>query len=238
MKFLFILLFVSTTLFAQNESISNLNPINVSDSKDTPISTKKEKKKYEYKPHTIGITSRFNGALRVNVSCARLLYLSTTTLDFYVGENIGKTKYSSLIQFRLSAGTKTAYSSQYPFIEEFRWGLLLGGSQYIFDRRTENGIGWSMIVNGGMILDAPEITRAEKNVFSSILNTGIELNFQPIYNFSKYVAITFGFNIGYLVGYTYRTEPLYDHEGFPKPISTGLYIEHGLFWGLNIGILF
>ncbi|MGL4561814.1 MAG: hypothetical protein ACRCV0_05965 [Brevinema sp.] len=242
MKFIlvFILLFINQYMFGQDSILENESIIFMET--NIPLSTalpnKKVKKKYQYLPHTIGLSTRFNGVGRFNLRGNSSHFLSLTTIDFYVGKRIGKTKYNSLIQFRLSDGTKDSLQPDIPFLDEFRWGLLLGGSQYLFDKRTDNGKGWSMLLNGGLSFDLPTISRIKKSPEYSILNIGIELDFKSIYNFTDKVAITFGLNMGYIFSYTQRYKPVYDGEGFPLPIPTGLYFEHGLIGGLTVGVLF
>ena len=196
-----------------------------------------QKKPYVYQPHSIGISTRLGAAHRFNVYQNSSLFLSTTTLDFYAGKRVGKTKYNSLIQFRISTPVVSEYTAIFPMFNEFRWGLLLGGSQYAFDYRTEQGVGWSTLINGGMSFDLPTIPRFG-DLMSSLVIVGIELDIKSIYNFSKYNAITFGLNLGYHVSYTYRPDVIYDDEGFPLPVPQGLYIEHAFVWGFSVGVLF
>ena len=196
-----------------------------------------QKKPYVYQPHSIGISTRLGAAHRFNVYQNSSLFLSTTTLDFYAGKRVGKTKYNSLIQFRISTPVSSEYTAIFPMFNEFRWGLLLGGSQYAFDYRTEQGVGWSTLINGGMSFDLPTIPRFG-DLMSSLVIVGIELDIKSIYNFNKYNAITFGLNLGYHVSYTYRPDVIYDDEGFPLPVPQGLYIEHAFVWGFSVGVLF
>ena len=198
---------------------------------------KKEKKPYVYQPHSIGISTRLGAAHRFNVYENSSLFLSTTTLDFYAGKRIGKTKYNSLIQFRFSTPVISEYTTIFPMFNEFRWGLLLGGSQYAFDFRTTQGTGWSMLVNGGMSFDLPTIPRFD-DLMSSVVIIGVELDFKAIYNFSKYNAITFGLNLGYHVSYTYRPDAVLDDEGFALAMPQGLYVEQAFVWGFSVGVLF
>ncbi len=223
------ILFTASFIHTQ-ESVDIVNTINQE-------SQKKEKKPYVYQPHSIGISTRLGAAHRFNVYQNSSVFLSTTTLDFYAGKRIGKTKYNSLIQFRLSTPVSSDYSTIFPMFNEFRWGLLLGGSQYAFDYRTEQGTGWSTLINGGMSFDLPTIPRFD-DLMSSVLIVGVELDFKSIYNFSKYNAITFGLNLGYHVSYTFRPDVSLDNEGFALPIPQGLYIEHAFVWGFSVGVLF
>ena len=198
---------------------------------------KKEKKPYVYHPHTIGISTRLGAVHRFNVYENSSVFLSTTVVDFYAGKRVGKTKYNSLIQFRISTPVVSEYTTIFPMFNEFRWGLLLGGSQYAFDYRTEQGTGWSMLANGGMSFDLPTIPRFD-DLMNSVVIIGVELDFKAVYNFSKFNAITFGLNLGYHVSYTYRPDAIYDDEGFPLPVPQGLYIEHAFVWGFSVGVLF
>ena len=220
------ILFTTSFMYAQ-ESVNTTNQ----------ESQKKEKKPYVYQPHSIGISTRLGAAHRFNVYQNSSLFLNTTVVDFYAGKRIGKTKYNSLIQFRFSTPVVSDYSTIFPLFNEFRWGLLLGGSQYAFDFRTEQGTGWSMMVNGGMSFDLPTIPRF-KDLMSSLVIVGVEIDIKSIYNFSKYNAIIFGLNLGYHVSYTYRSEAISDDEGFALPMPLGLYIEHAFVWGFSVGILF
>ncbi|MGL5956151.1 MAG: hypothetical protein ACRC0X_06045 [Brevinema sp.] len=195
-----------------------------------------EKTTYIYQAHSIGISTRFGGGLMANVRENSYISLSTTTLDFYAGKRIGASKYNSLIQFRFST-PYTIYDTPYPFLQEFRWGLLLGGSQYAFDKRSSEGIGWSMLVNGGLLFDLPTIERM-KNPEQSVVVLGVELDFKTIYNFHKYTAITFGTSFAYHTSYTLRNDNLTDLEGFPIPMTQGIHLEHAFVWGLSLGVLF
>ncbi len=118
------------------------------------------------------------------------------------------------------------------------WGFIFGGSQYVFDlRNSDTGLGWSMLVNGGMTLEFGT-TRAVNTVDDMIaypFALGGEIDFKTIYNFHKYVGATFGFSAGYSASL--------DASGIIKAFSgdesaSALAIAHGFHWGFNIGLIF
>ncbi|MGL4677697.1 MAG: hypothetical protein ACRCWI_08575 [Brevinema sp.] len=191
---------------------------------------------YQYTPHSIGVSTRFGGGFLGNVRESSYVSLSTTTLDFYAGKRVGLSKYNTLIQFRFST-PYIKYNIPYPVLQEFRWGLLLGGSQYVFDKRSPEGKGWSMLINGGVLFDLPTIERM-KTPEQSVLILGIELDFKAIYNLHKYVAITFGPSFSYQTSYTLRNDKLTDAEGFPIPTTQGIHWENAFVWGLSVGLIF
>ncbi|MGL4394694.1 MAG: hypothetical protein ACRCS8_05670 [Brevinema sp.] len=236
---LFITIFLYNFTYTQELSVGQntqgQNAVNTT----TSAKPKKEKKPYQYYPHTIGISTRLGGYGRFNIGANTANFLSTTTLDFYAGKRVGKTGYNSLIQFRLAGGNKDSLQAAFPFLDEFRWGLLLGGSQYIFDKRNSEFIGWSMLVNGGLSVDFPHIPRLKANPLASAVAAGIELDFKAIYNFEKFTAITFGMNLAYVISYTDHSTPVFDAENFPNPnFPKGLYIENAFVFGFSIGVLF
>ena len=70
----------------------------------------------------------------------------------------GHSQYTLMIGFRLS----TSFSPNDGLYGGFRWGVIFGGSQYLFDMRSkETGLGWSMLANGG--------TTAELSSFQEII---------------------------------------------------------------------
>ncbi len=198
------------------------------------------KSKYSFTPHSYGVSTRYGGAgiYTYPTSDFQHTFLYTTTFDFYI--NTGKTKnlvVRPLIQVRLStpfAQTNTSY----PFLDEFRWGMLFGGYGYVFDYRSSEGLGWSMLGNGGILLDFPTIERITDSPDQSVMVLGGEIDFKAIYNFAKNTGVTFGINIGYSVSYTSHTKLSIGDDGFVIATPIGLYLENAIVYGMNIGIIF
>lgn len=222
-----------------------------------PLSLYPEESKQQpsksYPPHSIGISFRFGGGNVLNIADHYYTPLQTTLINFYLGKRYGKTQYIPfLLSIRLSAPMSTKdYRATLPvmtgsfpqssFINEFRWGFLFGASQYLFDKRDkDSGLGWSMMLDGGMSFDLPKSSRlntSETNLLNSYVNLGVELDFRAQYNFYKYSAITFGFNIGYMMGYL-MPSPGIDPEGFPSLVPEGLILNHAFIFGFSVGVIF
>lgn len=202
------------------------------------ISSHTDKNTYQYTPHSIGISTRFGVANRNNINQHSNIFLSTTTIDFYLGKRLGKTQYIPfLLQLRFSSPPLKDYTTYFPVYEEFRWGVLLGASQYAFDFRSKTtGIGWAMLINGGLAIDFPALSRID--FLSSFMILGIELDAKTIYNFNKHIGITFGTSFGYHISYSYRNNAVVDSEGFAIPLPRGLYIDNIIIYSLNIGLIF
>ena len=220
--------------------------------------TTPEAKESGYRSHSIGITQRFGGGqvwakgLGVNYHQA----LSLTTFDFYTEKRKGKGKYSPLVQLRITAPLgKLSFTSREnsifsenmdrlvvdtygPFISGFSAGFLFGGSHYLFDKRSkETGKGWSMLLNGGFIINIYTLEWMDYMMQKSPISFGGEISFKPVYNFSKNVAITFGFDIGYEAAFS---QDLYiDFEDyFSGRPSMGDMFQHALTYGFSVGLLF
>ncbi|MGL4367463.1 MAG: hypothetical protein ACRCTQ_04190 [Brevinemataceae bacterium] len=212
-------------------------------SQETSIITSIKKKKFEYQPHSIGVSTRL-GLGKIfsldNSSC--IMGINTRVFDFYIGnpknlnKRMGKTKYATLLQLRFTTPFMDD-PNKGTFMNEMRWGVLFGGSQYVFDLRTQNGLGWSMLVNGGLSIDFPGINRM-KDLANNLINMGVELDFKTVYNFQKFAAVTFGMNFGYNLGYEYLSSVPTDSSGYPLPHKIGINILQAFVWGINIGFLF
>ena len=148
--------------------------------------------RYRYLPHTIEIATYFGGDISYNILADRVnsFFNGALVLNFYT-ENRSKREngYTPLVQLRMSYGTA-------PILKPLTLGVLFGGSQYVFDLRgPQNGIGWSMLANGGMSFDFSSIFTLA--AFLNSFTIGGEVEFKAIYNFHKYVGVTFGILLGY-----------------------------------------
>jgi len=196
---------------------------------------------FAYRPGSIGISTRFGGAVSLgdkgSMPKGEILGLSTTVLEFYARKRT-KWGYTPYIQVRLSTPFKQEYMYPANFLNEFRWGFLFGGSTRVLNKiNPTTGIGWSLLLDGGMILDMPSISRFKVMVHTGIntpVNLGVELNLKAVYNMHKYAAITFGFNIGYELGYSIGAivMPSIYHNP-PK-----MMFDHAMIFGFNVGLLF
>lgn len=213
------------------------------------ILTPKGRYRYRYNPHTFEISTLIGGdALFSTQFGHRNFFTGMTVLNIYTENRYKRNRgYTPLVQFRVGYGSSPFYKSH----GNISLGLLFGGSQYVFDFRGEDsGIGWSMLVNGGMSFDfSPNLI---KKYFSFPAALGGELEFKAIYNFHKYVGITFGFLMGYSLtadvsalfgggsGYSGAT----DGAGFPvytpgaKVITPGLIIDQNFRWAFTVGVIF
>ena len=211
-------------------------------------STKQASKKRGYKPHTIAISQRVGGIgeikNRVSASTGGGSSIAiadgsefahhstaTTVIEFYTQTRKGRSQYTPMIGFRFTF----PFSSYNGLYGGFRGGVLFGGSQYLFDlRNKQTGIGWSMLANGGFIIDFPSISDMLAIRYPVIL--GGEVDFKVIYNVHKYVGITFGLNVGYQVSLDLSKFPLgagSTSTGIPE-----LVINNGFTWGLSFGVMF
>ena len=152
-NFLALLLFVCVqTAFAQEE----LKKTTTTTTTIVKKSTKKVKPKEEdttlrYDPHSLGISFRLGGAIAGSGSYG----VQNTVFEFYTQERKGMSQYTPMVGIRFSSpiGGNNLYT-----YGGFRWGVLFGGSQYVFDMRSkETGTGWSMLVNGGLTVDIPSV---------------------------------------------------------------------------------
>lgn len=234
-------------------SVGNIFAQEVANSTAVIQSQQKSEKTSGYRSHSIGITQRFGGAftmasgLGVDYNQA----MSLTTLDFYIKKRSGRSQYTPFIQIRFSmpmggrSYTKNEYGSSLlslaeadyyvdslgPFMGRFGLGILFGGSQYLFDKRSkETGKGWSMMINGGMVISIYAFKGIEYlMMLKTPLGVGVELGFKPIYNFSKNIALTFGFDIGY---------ELSSSQSNNKDFSMSDLLQHAVTYGFSIGVLF
>ncbi len=193
------------------------------------------KKPFVYHPHTFGFNARFGFADRFNVHEHSAAFLNMYVFDFYIGKRLGKTSYIPLyLQLRFSYG---GGEPEYPVYEEFRYGILIGAAQYVFDYRNHHGIGWSMLASGGLAIDLPTVQRIKSNPAVSAAALAVELDFKTAYNLTKDYALTFGISGAYAFSYSFRDSVVYDDEGFAAPVPKGLYLENTLLFALSVGIL-
>ena len=204
--------------------------------------TKQTSKKRGYKPHSIAISQRIGGIgeIKNRISAGangadtsvviadgseyKHFNNATTVIEFFTQTRKGRSQYTPMISFRFSF----PFSSYDGLYGGFRWGVLLGGSQYLFDLRSKTtGLGWSMLANGGFILDIGEVTSLHYPVI-----LGGEVDFKVIYNIHKYVGITFGLNMGYQVSFD-GTKANTTSGAIPEAI-----INNGFSWNLNFGVMF
>ena len=219
---------------------------------EEPQATKSQKS--GYRPHSIGISQRFGGGrvwakgLGANYNQA----ISLTSLDFYTEKRKGKSQYTPLVQFRfaapmgslslISSGNKLddLYAHLYipefgPFISAMSVGFLFGGSQYIFDKRNaETGTGWSMLINGGFTMSVYGFSGIDYASLRTPISLGGEISFKPVYNFSKNVGITFGFDMGYEVSFSQIASNSNSNE---YPSQSDMF-QHAFTYGFSVGVLF
>ncbi|MGL5253812.1 MAG: hypothetical protein ACRC9L_02140 [Brevinema sp.] len=156
------------------------------------ILTKNGYYRYRYYAHTLEIAISMGLDINFKLfSSDNAVFVNRfVALNIYT-ENRKKNArgYSPLLQFRFGYGTS-------PSLEEPILGFLLGGSQYLFDYRSSlAGIGWSMLANGGMSFDFPLNIPQNRSFYPFTL--GGELEFKAIYNFHRYVGVSFGLQMGY-----------------------------------------
>ena len=183
-----------------------------------------------YDPHTLGISFRMGTVIDALGSYG----VHNTIFEFYTQGRIGKTKYTPMIALRFSSPIGGVNPHNYG---GFRWGVLFGGSQYVFDKRSEQtGLGWSMLVNGGVSADMPSV-KEFIDVAKYPITLGTELEFKAIYNVHKYVGISFGLQMGYAFGFT--AEKIFNDAlaGGAVDVSTIEY-KHSFVIGFNFGIIF
>ena len=204
-------------------------------------STQQTSKKRGYKPHSIAISQRIGGILEIKnrVSAtvggdqkpiiadgSEFAYYdgATTVIEFFTQTRKGRSQYTPMLSFRFSF----PFSSYNGLYGGFRWGVLFGGSQYLFDLRSkETGTGWSMLANGGFIIDIGEVTSLH---YPAIL--GGEIDFKVIYNTHKFTGFTFGLNVGYHISFD-GTKISTTGGGIPEII-----INNGISWNFNFGVMF
>ena len=231
-KFLALLLFVCVqTTFAQEETEQSTTV------KKLTRRVKIEDTTLRYDPHSLGISFRMGGVMDSYGSYGTY----STTLEFYTQGRKGKTQYTPMVGIRFSSpfGETNPYT-----YGGFRWGVLFGGSQYVFDMRSkQTGKGWSMLVNGGFTADMPGIKEFIE-IASYPFTIGGELEFKAIYNVHKYVGISFGLHMGYAIGF--NAGPLADDilagntTDFSdiKALLKRVEVDHNFIIGVNFGIIF
>ena len=209
---------------------------------ETPIQEKPVKAKKGYRTHSIAISQRLGGfaetkntmggaqgaaGMEVEGYSEYLHYGNyTTVFEFFTEKRKGHSQYTPMIGIRLS----TAFSPNDGLYGGFRWGVIFGGSQYLFDMRSkETGLGWSMLANGGFILDFPTIEEMKSLKYPGLI--GGEVDFKVIYNVHKHVGVTFGLNMGYMFSL--------DISEVQKPDGSYQVIHNnGFAWNLNFGVIF
>ena len=190
-----------------------------------------------YDPHSLGISFRMGGVVGSSESYG----VYSTVFEFYTQGRKGRTKYTPMVGIRLSSPLSGA--NDYTF-GGFRWGFLFGGSQYVFDLRSEEtGKGWSMLVNGGVTADIPGIKEFIE-ITSYPITFGAEMEFKAIYNVHKYVGISFGLHMGYAFGFDARQIANDALNGNDMDFSDicGLLnqidVDHNFTVGFNFGVIF
>lgn len=209
---------------------------------ETPRQEKPVKAKKGYRTHSIAISQRLGGFAETKNTMSGAMggdsvevggYSEyshygnyTTVFEFFTQKRKGHSQYTPMIGFRLS----TSFSPNDGLYGGFRWGVILGGSQYLFDMRSkETGLGWSMLANGGFILDFPTIEEMTSFKYPALI--GGEVDFKVIYNVHKHVGITFGLNMGYQFSL--------DASELKKPDgSFGVIHNNGFMWNFNFGVIF
>lgn len=218
---LFLLIFTHIGVYAQEQT-------------DTKKIEKIEDTTIRYNPHSLGMSFRFGGLANNRVGGTyEHVGVYTTVFEFYTQERKGKSKYTPLVGIRISS----PLGGVNPYIYGgLRWGFLFGGSQYVFDLRSkETGLGWSMLVNGGLtaeITSIKEILQISRHPFI----IGGELEFKAIYNVHKYTGITFGLHMGYVASVDASTM-LEGMLGVSEDEGS-LNIDHGFTWAFSIGMIF
>ena len=230
-KILALLLFVCVqTSFAQEKK-------EVSKKQTKPIDTT-----LRYDPHSLGITFRMGGVVAGSGSYG----VQNTVFEFYTQGRKGKTKYTPMVGIRLSSPLSKIDLSSPSGINlytygGFRWGFLFGGSQYVFDMRSEEtGTGWSMLVNGGVTADLPSIKEIIE-ITNYPLTLGAEIEFKAIYNVHKYVGISFGLHMGYAFGFSILEFAENTIAGIPTgdgDIFSQMSMDHNFTIGVNFGVIF
>ena len=204
-------------------------------------SKKKATKKKGYRPHSVAVSQRVGGIgeIRNRISAtangtngsfiiadgSELAYFdgTTTVIEFFTQKRKGRSQYTPMLGLRFSF----PFSSYSGLYGGFRWGFIFGGSQYLFDLRTEVGTGWSMLANGGLIIDVGEV----KSLHYPVMLGG-EVDFKVIYNLHKFVGFTFGLAVGYHVSFD-GTKANTTSGGIPEAT-----INNGFSWNLNFGVMF
>ena len=241
--------------------LSHINTFGQEDTEQVLKNTVTKKPKSVYTlPHSIGISQRFGGSRVWTTGLNYYQAASLTSVDFYIQKRKGMSQYTPLIQLRLAGPLGSAHSifplggaTSFPptnvptvdytpyfgaFVRTFNIGFLLGGSQYIFDMRSKVlGTGWSLLVNGGFTINfyksPSDYYESDTCIFSIPVSIGGEVSFKPVYNFSRRLAITFGFDMGFEMFYNGR----FDLKG-SSTITYGPALQYSLNYGFSVGLLF
>ncbi|MGL4676330.1 MAG: hypothetical protein ACRCWI_01520 [Brevinema sp.] len=197
---------------------------------------------FAYEPGTIGVATRFMGDYNIGAvesSSHKNFAYSLTMIEFYPQKRFGLLGYTSYFQLRFAVPF-TQNQRVGHFMNEFRWGLLLGGSSRVLNTiNKDKGTGWSLLLNGGMTIDLPSVTRLKDMTTTDInspINLGAELELKAVFNFHKYVAVTFGFSLGYVMTFSYFGDTVIDNIIIPNPYD--LRFDQALVYGLSVGFLF
>ncbi|MGL5955172.1 MAG: hypothetical protein ACRC0X_00990 [Brevinema sp.] len=190
---------------------------------------------FAYDSGTIGVATRFMG--NHNISKDKNFAYSLTMLEFYPQKRFGLLGYTSYFQLRFAVPFLQDQRLGY-FMNEFRWGLLLGGSSRVLHIMDQER-GWSLLLNGGMTVDLPSASRLKEmtdNNINTPVNLGAELELKAVFNFHQYAAITFGFSLGYVMTFSYFGSTVINNITIPNPYN--LKFDHAFIYGLSVGFLF
>ncbi|MGL4367014.1 MAG: hypothetical protein ACRCTQ_01855 [Brevinemataceae bacterium] len=199
-----------------------------------------------YQAGSIGVVTKFLGATVFSPQSAANpgFPLSMTVLEFYTQERKGATLYTPYVQIRF-ATPMLADNQKGTFIEQFRWGFLFGGSQTVFSKIEKNsGTGWSLQLNGGFTMDflsAADYSHMSPDVINTPVNFGAELSLRAVYNFHRYVAFTFGFDIAYMMSVSFFADNAFDsshYETVGQIVNNVIPFYQALTYGLSMGFLF
>ena len=187
-----------------------------------------------YNPHSLGMSFRFGGLANNRMGgISEHVGVYTTVFEFYTRARKGKSQYTPLVGLRISSPLGGVNPYTYGGL---RWGFLFGGSQYVFDMRSkETGLGWSMLVNGGLTAELSSFKELIQISRNPIIIGG-ELEFKAIYNVHKYTGITFGLHMGYVASLD-ASEVLVDMLN-QIPSEGEFHVDHGFTWAFSIGMIF
>ncbi|MDK2818845.1 MAG: hypothetical protein KFW21_05295 [Spirochaetota bacterium] len=198
----------------------------------------------KYTAGSIGTSTRFMGVHNIKApkdSDHKDFGYSMSLLEFFPQERKGLLGYSSYIQIRFATPFAKCQRID-TFMNEFRWGFLFGGSSRLINTiKEDTGKGWGLFLNGGMTVDLASIERyVDMNIedINTPVNLGAELSLRAVYNFTKYSAITFGIDIGYIMSFSYFNKLESITSGFEFPDINDVRFDHALVYGLTVGFLF
>ncbi len=176
---------------------------------ETPAT--KTTKSLKYRTHSIAISQRLGGTMGYqniigvdsiggdDISIGGYSYPRynvgnfLTSIEFFTQRRKGRSQYTPMVAIRLGYNGSDDLAHNYA---GFYWGVLFGGSQYLFDFRSkETGLGWSMMANGGFTIDLiGDLDKFTELKYPMML--GGEVDLKAIYNFHEQIGVTFGFNMG------------------------------------------